>query len=416
MRRILLLPALPIALLAVTSDGLSQSSQFAMIPSVPDHNQPLSSNFGYPLCTDGFCAPLSAVNVVLYWDVVQGHSNAGGASAVNSPEEAAILLSWFMATNSDHSPGCAGGGPRQWGEDGRNGGTPGTDVDDIAPGLRNFIRWDAGHAFRGVNAPGLPQSKPGTIWSTRTRKLSSGYPPQRGWAEYRREIDEGRPTIVVFSHWNLRFQAIRNGIRYYEWKAPLSDSRPLRDDCQEEGEENCPPVEEWDNASLGHAVTGVGYDRNTDVGTGAKDWIIVHDNWGSTQGAMAVPFLQGECSLPPNCNNRNGNWRAHVFVLVVPNQLPGDANQDGTFDLSDPITILQYLFTGDVPRLPCADGHHLNQANDELLNTPGQPGVIGLTTAVHMLNFLFNSGPPPVQGTACIPVMDCPDNQACSGS
>jgi len=39
--------------------------------------------------------------------------------------------------------------------------------------------------------------------------------------------------------------------------------------------------------------------------------------------------------------------------------------------------------------------------------------TIDISDAVYLLTFLFLGGPPPVQGTACIYIEDCPLNPSC---
>ncbi len=62
--------------------------------------------------------------------------------------------------------------------------------------------------------------------------------------------------------------------------------------------------------------------------------------------------------------------------------LRGDANGDGGADISDAVTILGFLFLGDV--IECADG---GDVNDD--------GKLELTDAVALLDFLFRSGAAP---------------------
>ena len=39
--------------------------------------------------------------------------------------------------------------------------------------------------------------------------------------------------------------------------------------------------------------------------------------------------------------------------------------------------------------------------------------AIDLSDGVYLLQYLFNNGPPPVQGTNCIYIEDCPQNPSC---
>lgn len=58
----------------------------------------------------------------------------------------------------------------------------------------------------------------------------------------------------------------------------------------------------------------------------------------------------------------------------------GDANEDGAIDLSDPITVLTFLFLGGVTT-DCERAFDMNAS-----------GVVDLSDAVFGLNFLFSGG------------------------
>jgi len=93
-------------------------------------------------------------------------------------------------------------------------------------------------------------------------------------------------------------------------------------------------------------------------------------------------------------------------------QKPGDENQDGKLDLSDPVSILNHLFLGTNPSLPCGDGTTADPANVALLDANGDR-KIDLSDAVSVLSFLFLGGAAPVScatpACPCIRIVDCPD-------
>jgi hypothetical protein len=89
--------------------------------------------------------------------------------------------------------------------------------------------------------------------------------------------------------------------------------------------------------------------------------------------------------------------------------IPGDENEDGKLDISDPVALLNHLFLGTNPTLPCGDGSTGHPANVAILDLNGD-GRIDISDPVFGLNFLFAGGPDPVPGTACISVADCPDH------
>jgi hypothetical protein len=84
-------------------------------------------------------------------------------------------------------------------------------------------------------------------------------------------------------------------------------------------------------------------------------------------------------------------------------QIPGDGNQDGSFDLSDPLFLLNFLFGGTVTELPCDGG-----GNQLLLDLNGSEGV-DISDAVFGLLYLFAGGGPPALGADCTPIAGCPD-------
>src|SRR5262245_43779133 len=61
----------------------------------------------------------------------------------------------------------------------------------------------------------------------------------------------------------------------------------------------------------------------------------------------------------------------------------GDADRNGSIDLTDPVNIINSLFLGAGP-LPCADS---GDADDS--------GELDLTDPIQLLNFLFLGGGPP---------------------
>ena len=88
-------------------------------------------------------------------------------------------------------------------------------------------------------------------------------------------------------------------------------------------------------------------------------------------------------------------------------QLPGDANQDGQFNLSDAISILRRL-AGGAPEPPPCDGATIAEgANVTLLDLDGNAQV-NITDAIQVLNYLFKEGPPPALGRSCVRITGCP--------
>lgn len=88
-------------------------------------------------------------------------------------------------------------------------------------------------------------------------------------------------------------------------------------------------------------------------------------------------------------------------------QLPGDANQDGILDISDPVRLLRQLYLGAPAEVPCDSKNLFTGGSLVLLDVNGDSRA-DLSDAVYTLNFLFIRGPEPVLGTECIRVETCP--------
>jgi hypothetical protein len=119
-------------------------------------------------------------------------------------------------------------------------------------------------------------------------------------------------------------------------------------------------------------------------------------NWRASVGPGGTPGRANSASAPPGAAGL---------------QLPGDGNQDGRLDLGDAIALLFFLYEGGSLPLPCAGDLPTGQGNRTLLDLDGDR-TVGLTDAVHLLNYLFLAGPAPVLGTLCLPIAGCPG--ACS--
>jgi hypothetical protein len=93
------------------------------------------------------------------------------------------------------------------------------------------------------------------------------------------------------------------------------------------------------------------------------------------------------------------------------NRLPGDCNADGALNISDPICLLGFLFTGSPSRLPCGTGRADDPGNRSLLDHQGDR-KIDLSDAVATLNYLFGGAAPPSLGRSCTPIAGC-EREAC---
>ncbi|NLI15292.1 MAG: hypothetical protein GX409_03285, partial [candidate division Zixibacteria bacterium] len=232
--------------LAIVAFG-SSAALAALIPNVPDVQQPPTGSLGNP--TDNACAPVSAVNITQYWDVVMGHPNASNVNAGLLPATAADYLYYFMNTDDWPLPGP----PRMNGTPPMYPSAPGTYNIDIMPGFLEFVRWDAAHMFT-TPPPALPAGKLGYDWTFNTDYAT-------GFLYHVAQIDSGHPDIVCFTYWNHTLTPVKvfepalgDTVYFYMWGSPISNSGPPN------------PIENWNSNTgpegIGHAVTGIGYYAN----------------------------------------------------------------------------------------------------------------------------------------------------------
>ena len=238
----------------------------AFIENVPDTNQPPTVTLGTTIPTN-YCAPMAMVNILEYWDVVMGHSNAENLTAFQQPpnlKTVAEYLGYFMDTNNTGSP------DRGNGVDGHLG----TDNTDIMPGTVDFVRWDATHPPTPppVSAPpfALPAGKLGYDWAVIVT-CDTDYNNTLDF--YKNQIDNGRPLVVSFDFWNPVDKDVAvtdpetgETIDVFVWGDSMPGSLPPN------------PPEDWTYGDIGHAVTGVGYILAWDPdGAGpipSADWVL----------------------------------------------------------------------------------------------------------------------------------------------
>jgi hypothetical protein len=284
-------------LLAFMISNLSWAQTIVMIPNVPDANQPLVVVVG---CTPfvklpNYCAPISAANILEYWDTVVGHPNAIGVTG--SPGLPARIIAeyvgWFMDTNNTGGP-CRGNGPHN-----------GTYTKDIDVGISEFVQWNSIPVPCPPHLCPPPPGKRGYNW-TLLVDLDTG--TNLGFPFYKAEINAGRPAVVNFYYWNPIPTGIvvpnpTGNIEVYDFGPPISSSRDA----------DFPPddfEEEWNpEEGIGHAVTGVGYIQH---GLPWPEYAIVHDNWPNTPHDptakyMAIPWKNWKATISPDPDNSAGD-------------------------------------------------------------------------------------------------------------
>jgi len=111
------------------------------------------------------------------------------------------------------------------------------------------------------------------------------------------------------------------------------------------------------------------------------------------------------------------NWRSGAVELGTPGysedgggprglRLPGDANQDGLLDVSDPVRLLRQLYLGVAGELPCA-GEGLGEGGNLTLLDSNGDSAVNLADAVYLLSYMFQNGPSPVLGAECVRIEGC---------
>jgi hypothetical protein len=310
--------------LAIVALG-SGAAFAALIPNVPDVQQPPTGSLGNP--TDNACAPVSAVNITQYWDVVMGHPNALTVNAGLAPATAADYLYYFMNTDDWPLPGP----PRMNGTPPMYPSAPGTYNIDIMPGFLEFVRWDAAHMFT-TPPPALPAGKLGYDWTFNTDYAT-------GFLYHVAQIDSGHPDIVCFTYWNPMLTPVKvfepalgDTVYFYMWGSPISNSGPPN------------PIENWNSNTgpegIGHAVTGIGYYANYSPGGGlpVTNWIVCHDNWPTTRVNVAIPWANWKATITANPGEEieppdSLYWKDYNDTLQGGYMPDFDQNQDFNGDL-----------------------------------------------------------------------------------
>jgi hypothetical protein len=146
------------------------------------------------------------------------------------------------------------------------------------------------------------------------------------------------------------------------------------------------------------------------ISTNDAVWILSYCGSGGPATPAPGPLICGADPTPGNLTC--GSYPASACAVGCTNQIPSDCNNDGNLDISDGICILGFLFTGVPSSLPCGDGTGAHPSNLRLTDANGD-GILDVSDGPYVLNFLFNGGPPPVLGTSCVYIEDCPPNPGC---
>jgi hypothetical protein len=135
-----------------------------------------------------------------------------------------------------------------------------------------------------------------------------------------------------------------------------------------------------------------------------------------TSGSIFPPGTTTVTCVAADAAGNTSTCTFEVTVACGGLQIPGDSNGDGKLDISDPVSLLGFLFLGQSTLLPCGDGSLQGpggSGNLTLLDSNGDGGV-DLSDAVYVLGHLFLGGPAPALGNECVAVAGCPENPRCA--
>jgi hypothetical protein len=155
-------------------------------------------------------------------------------------------------------------------------------------------------------------------------------------------------------------------------------------------------------SSLGAVQAICAADMDSD---GLTDIVACGSSWPPPAWIFTNETIPPMSGVPDDCPPPGGLRR------------PGDANGDGSLDISDPVMVLGVLFTGSAKAFPCGDGLATDAGNVALVDW--QPdGAIDISDAVAMLSLLFLGGRPhalavPGESAACARIAGCEDATGC---
>jgi hypothetical protein len=146
--------------------------------------------------------------------------------------------------------------------------------------------------------------------------------------------------------------------------------------------------------------------------------ITYRDSWyPDTTDGQGHSLVLIDPTTPLDRLGEASRWRPSSFADGSPGvldpekpdggQIPGDASQDGLFNLSDGIRVLLFLFEGG-RTLPCGDGTASAVSNARLFDL-NSDFRINVADVLLMLEYLFQGGPALTLGSECVGIRDCPD-------
>ena len=141
------------------------------------------------------------------------------------------------------------------------------------------------------------------------------------------------------------------------------------------------------------------------------------DEWYPPADGKGFSLVIRDPLAAPESWNDPASWRLSDFRNGSPGredtealggrQRPGDSNQDGVIDISDGFSMVRRLFVDNAAPLPC-EGSLQEGGNLALFDVNGDSSF-DLSDAIYLLGYLFQGGPGPGLGDECLRLADCLD-------
>ena len=141
------------------------------------------------------------------------------------------------------------------------------------------------------------------------------------------------------------------------------------------------------------------------------------DGWYPPADGKGFSLVIRDPLAAPESWNDPASWRLSDFRNGSPGredteplggrQRPGDSNQDGVIDISDGFSMVRRLFVDNAAPLPC-EGSLQEGGNLALFDVNGDSSF-DLSDAIYLLGYLFQGGPGPGLGDECLRLADCLD-------
>jgi hypothetical protein len=194
-------------------------------------------------------------------------------------------------------------------------------------------------------------------------------------------------------------------------ESALLDGTPGRANSAEQPDDNLAPIARFEfRPENDSAIVTLDALTSTDL-----DGRIVSHEWEIGEDVVAsgqwiertLPFGETEVTLSvTDDDGATSQSTQHIVVSSSGSDRPGDANSDGSLNLSDAIKLLLLLFDPNGRSIPCGGATVSDGGNVVLLDFDGSEGL-DTNDVLGLLRYLFLAGPAHARGTRCIEVPGC---------